>query len=244
MKKIFSFIVISFVIGNIVSWSMGSWPIEFKQQPYSEQQRTTIDALKKEMSNHAEDASILVELGAIYSMHNDIELANDYLDKAVKLSPNDALAIAWYNANRAKISGASLDFTWGLYKLYTLNTALSNISKAVTMAPDDITIRTIRLATFANIGPINPEFNLVFQDETWFNTLFENPAAQIPQQLKAQFYLSMAQAYYFQENKQAAIDVTKYLHLFKSVPHKTEQDEKQFQQLTTKFDQADRGKSW
>lgn len=244
MKKVFSFIIISFVIGNIVSWAMGSWPIEFKQQPYSEQQITTIDILKKELINNAEDSSIMVELGALYTMQNDIEFANNYLSKAIALSPNNALTIAWYNANRAKISGASLDFTWGLYKLYTLNSALSKISQAVTMAPNDITIRTIRLATFANIGPINPEFDLVFQDETWFEALLKNKTATIPDQLKAQFYLSMAQAYYFKENQQAAIDVTKYLTLFEMTPHKTNQDKTHYQQLKFKFNQVNRGESW
>jgi len=244
MKKVFIFIVISFVIGNIVSWSMGSWPIEFKQQPYSKQQLATIDALKKELSNNAEDGAIMVELGALYSMQNDIDLANNYLEQAIALSPNDALTIAWFNANAAKLSGASWDFGWGVYKLYTLNTALANLTKAVAMAPNDLTIRTIRMATFANIGPINPEFDLVFNDETWFKSLLSKDSAQIPDELKAQFYISMAQAYYFKANKQAAVDVKKYLALFSQTSHQSAQEKTQFQQLTLKFNQAGQGQSW
>lgn len=112
MKKIFSFIITSLVIGNIISWVMGSWPIDFKRQAYNEQQFASIKSLKQELVNNAEDISLLVELGSTYSMHNDIDLADNYLAQAHNIAPNDALVMAWYNANSAKVSGHHLISLW------------------------------------------------------------------------------------------------------------------------------------
>jgi len=244
MKKIFSFIITSLVIGNIISWAMGSWPIDFKHQAYTQQQRSSIKSLKQELVNNAEDISLLVELGSTYSMHNDIDLADHYLAQAHNIAPNDALVMAWYNANSAKVSGASLDFTMGFYKLYTLNKVLGNISEAVDLAPNDLTIRLIRLATFANIGKINPNFDLVFNDEVWFNTLFKRAPNEIPEQIKGQFYIAMAQAYFFKADTSSAEQVQNYLELYQAVTTKTPLDLTQFKSLEIQFSEQNRGELW
>jgi|TARA_B110001469_G_scaffold47803_1_gene46779 hypothetical protein len=244
MKKVFSFIITSLLIGNIISWFMGSWPIDFKHQAYSEQQLENIKSLKQELVDSAEDISLLVELGSTYSMHNDIDLADDYLTRANKLAPNDALVMAWYNANSAKVSGASLDFTMGFYKLYTLNTVLANISDAVMLAPNDLTIRLVRLATFANIGPLNPQFDLVFKDETWFNALLKRAENEIPAEIKGQIYISMAQAYLFKADSLSAQKVQNYLSLYQTVTTKTSLDLAQYQHLEMQFSEQQRGELW
>jgi len=244
MKKVFSFIITSLVIGNIISWMMGSWPIDFKHQAYTPQQNSNIQSLKQELVNNAEDISLLVELGAIYSMHNDIELADDYLSQANKLAPNNALVMAWYNANSAKLSGASLDFTMGFYKLYTLNKVLGNITKAVELAPNELTIRLVRLATFANIGKINPNFDLVFNDEAWFKTLLTRSPNDIPEQVKAQFYIAMAQAYFFKADASSANKVEEYLNLYQASDVKMPLDLNQYQSLDLQFTEQNRGKLW
>ncbi|PAJ74536.1 hypothetical protein CJF42_09955 [Pseudoalteromonas sp. NBT06-2] len=244
MKKIFSFIITSLVIGNIISWVMGSWPIDFKRQAYNEQQFASIKSLKQELVNNAEDISLLVELGSTYSMHNDIDLADNYLAQAHNIAPNDALVMAWYNANSAKVSGASLDFTMGFYKLYTLNKVLGNISKAVDLAPNDLTIRLIRLATFANIGKINPNFDLVFNDEAWFNTLLKRAPKEIPEQVKGQFYIAMAQAYFFKADTSSAQQVQNYLNLYQAVKTKAPLDLTQYQNLEIQFSEQNRGELW
>lgn len=244
MKKIFSFIITSLVIGNIISWSMGSWPIEFKHQAYTEQQRSSIKSLKQELVDNDGDISLLVELGAIYSMHNDIELADEYLSQANNMSPNNALVMAWYNANAAKLSGASFDFTMGFYKLYSLNKVLGNISKAVDLAPNDLTIRLVRLATFANVGQINPNFDLVFNDETWFKTLLKRTPNEIPEQLKGQFYIAMAQAYFFKGDTLSADKVQSYLDLYQAINTKMPSDLNQYQSLELQFTEQNRGELW
>ncbi|SFC32217.1 tetratricopeptide repeat protein [Pseudoalteromonas denitrificans] len=244
MKKILSFIITSLIIGNIVSWMMGSWPITFIQQAYSEQELATLQVLQQELEDNPKDAEVLVELGAMYSMHNDIDLANNYLTQAITLDPEHPLIIAWFNANSAKLSGASLDFSMGFYKLYTLSHALKQISKAVDLAPNDLTIRLIRLATFANIGKINSDFNLVFNDEIWFENLLKQSSFNLPEQVKGQFYLAMAQAYFFKADEVSSKKVDKYLSLYQGVKAKTPQEQAQYKILETQFAKVDRGNQW
>lgn len=244
MKNIVSFIITSLVFGNIISWVMGSWPIDFKRQDYSGQQLENITLLKKELANNAEDVSLLVELGSTYSMHNDIDLADDYLTRANKLAPDDALVMAWYNANSAKVSGASIDFTMGFYKLYTLHNVLGKISEAVELAPNDLTIRLIRLATFANIGQMNPQFDLVFNDEAWFNTLLARTPNEIPEQIKGQLYISMAQAYFFKADSKSAQQVQNYLSLYQTIKTKIPRDLAQYKNLEVQFSEQQRGELW
>ncbi|OUR67263.1 hypothetical protein A9Q77_10465, partial [Marinomonas sp. 42_23_T18] len=154
MKKVLSFVLTSFIIGNVVAWFMGAAPIDFPKQAYNKEAQMTLAALKQALKSEPQDLDILIELGSQYSLHNDIDLAAGYLEQAITLDPNDALANAWYNANRAKEAGAMLDLSMGIYKLYKLNDALKGISQAVTNTPNDLTIRLVRLATFANIGQI------------------------------------------------------------------------------------------
>ena len=244
MKRIASIIITSFIIGNVISWAMGSWPITFAPQAYTAQERSSIQTLKQELVNTPSDVAVLVELGALYSMHNDIDIAADYLSQAISFAPNDPLAIAWFSANSAKLSGASLDFSMGIYKLYTLNKALEGISKAVDLAPDDLTIRLVRLATFANVGAINPQFELVFTDERWFEQLLAKVSDNIPEQVKGQFYLSMVQAYFVKADALAATKIEKYLKLYQHINNKTPQDQAQEQILATKFIVLERGTTW
>lgn len=244
MKKVLSFVLTSFIIGNVVAWFMGAAPIDFPKQAYNKQAQMSLAALKQELKNEPQDIDLLIEIGSQYSLHNDIELAAEYLEQAVTLAPSDALAKAWYNANRAKEAGAMLDLSMGIYKLYKLNDALKNISQAVIVEPNNLSIRLIRLATFANIGDINPLFNQVFEDEKWFVTVFEKQESQLPNQVKSQVYLSLAQAYLFKDEGADNGKIKTYLDLYQALPDKSDTDLKQYSQLEADFSaiqDADRG---
>lgn len=110
--------------------------------------------------------------------------------------------------------------------------------------PNDLTIRMVRLATFANIGEINPLFDQVFDDEKWFANLIDKQGANLPDEVKSQFYLSMAQAYLFREDSKK---VQVYLTLYQSMPEKKASELEQFSQLEADFisiQDADRGAAW
>lgn len=235
MKKVLSFVVSSFIIGNVVAWFMGAAPIDFPKQAYNKEAQMSLAALKQGLKANPQDVDMLIALGSQYTLHNDIELAADYLAQAVAIAPEDGLASAWYNANRAKEAGAMFDPAMGIYKLYKLNGALKGISQAVTSSPNDLSIRLIRLATFANIGEINPLFAQVFDDEKWFAQLLTKQADQLPNEVKSQFYLSMAQAYLFKEGDSNSQKIQTYLELYQAMPDKTPTDLQQFSDLEAKF---------
>lgn len=235
MKKVLSFVLTSFVIGNVVAWFMGAAPIDFPKQAYNKEAQMSLAALKQALNSEPEDVDILIELGSQYSLHNDIEMASEYLTQAVEIDPKDALAKAWYNANRAKEAGAMFDPSMGIYKLYKLNDALKGISQAVTSDPNDLSVRLIRLATFANIGEINPLFEQVFDDEKWFDALLEKQGQYIPNEVKSQFYLSMAQAYLLKDESLEANKIQTYLELYQAIPEKKASDLQHFSKMEADF---------
>jgi tetratricopeptide (TPR) repeat protein len=244
MKKALIFILTSLVIGNVISWFTGAWPITFERQPYNAGEKMTLQSLETELGENPNETDLLVELGSIYSLHNDIDIAARHLDKAILLAPEDPLALVWHSANAAKRSGASLDLTMGIYKLYTLADALGKITQAVELAPDDLTVRLVRLATFANTGTINSGFDKVFEDEAWFEQLLAKYPDDVPVQIKGQFYLSMAQAYFFKADQSAGAKVDHYLKLFKTIPDKAPADKRQFETLLAGFAETDGGRAW
>jgi hypothetical protein len=94
-----------------------------------------------------------------------------------------------------------------------------------------MTIRLVRLATFANIGQINPLFDQVFDDEQWFLSLIEKEGDQLPSQIKSQFYLSMAQAYFFIDTEAGREKIQNYLALFQTMPDKEASSLEQFSKM-------------
>jgi tetratricopeptide (TPR) repeat protein len=197
-KKIGIFICSSFIIGNTIAWFSGAAPIEFGLVPYSLTEQDQISALEKEREQFPLDVNLMVELGSLYSMHNDLDKARSILQKAVELAPTNASAIAWYNANETKQSGAMIDLTMGIYKLVKLKQATEGVTEAVTMAPDDLSVRMVRLTTFAFVGDINSQFELVFDDEDWMIDTINNSKESLPPIVYQSVYISMAHAYWVQ----------------------------------------------
>lgn len=244
MKKLMSFILSSLVIGNVIAWVMGAAPIDFEQRPYSAAEQMTLEALTTELKENPQDTAVLVELGSTYSLHNELEKADELLQQAMQLAPEDPQVLAWYSANNTKRSGAMVDLSFGMYKMYKLSAACEGLSEAVGKAPNDLTVRMLRLATFANIGKVNSLFEQVFDDEKWFNALLTNANGQLPDAVKSQFYLAMAQAYLNRADGDSAAKLEHYMALYEGTPSSSAQDNVQFKTIETRFAQADRGSSW
>jgi hypothetical protein len=214
MRKIIIFISINLVIGNAIAWYMGAAPIDFPVMTYSAQEKSEIVLLKSELNEFKSDVALLTQLGGIYSSHNELDLAQVYLDKALALEPNNATSLAVSSANKAKQSGAMLDLSMGLYKIYTLWNACEGLNRAVEIEPNNFEVRTYRLAAFAAIGKINRYFDQVFIDEIWFKRFLENSSDNVPLELRQQFYLSMTSAYLHAGSKENISQAREYFKLF------------------------------
>ena len=195
MKKVFVIILTNLMIGNVISWLMGSWPIDMPKIPYTQFEQMTLDSLNEELTEFGDESDLLTELGTLYSLHNELDKAETYLSKAIELDQNNATAIAMNGANSAKQAGAMLDFSMGIYKVWSLWEGCDAVNLALEMEPDNTVVRLTRVAAFAAIGGINRYFDKVFEDEKWFLELIEREGEQLPLEIKQQFYLSMAQAY-------------------------------------------------
>lgn len=200
MKKLFKVIALNLVIGNIVAWFLGAAPIEFAKVPYSAQEQQLLSELKDELAasatdGYGDDASLHIQLGSIYSMHNQLELAEKWLTEAVIIEDNNPVAIAWLSATRAKQAGAMIDPLMGLNKLYRLHAACDDLNQAVAQVPNSFEVRMVRLATFAPTALINCSLEQAFEDEQWFKSFFAEQGQSAPLELKMQFSLSMSKAY-------------------------------------------------
>lgn len=214
MKKIFIIIVFNLIIGNTIAWLMGAGPIDFPVKKYTSQTQAVINELKQELVEFPEDVELLIQLGEIYMAHNQLDLAQSYLEKALEKEPGNALALAVVSANRAKQSGAMIDLTMGIYKIYSLWNACDGLNQAVDLAPDSFEVRTYRMASFAAIGEINRYFDNVFLDEAWFKKLMSEQGEAFPFGLKQQFYLSMATAYINAGGEQDLQQARAYFKIF------------------------------
>jgi len=84
----------------------------------------------------------------------------------------------------------------------------------------------------------------VFNDEAWFNTLLERTPNEIPEQIKGQFYISMAQAYFFKADAKSEQQVQNYLSLYQTIKTKTPLALTQYQNLAIQFSEQQRGELW
>jgi len=194
VKGIMTFILTSFLIGNVVAWFTGAAPIEFKEIAFNEQQSQQYAFLSNELKSAPNDIDLLIELGQLLSNHNRIDEANTLLTQAVALAPNNPLANAIYASNRGKQAGAMFDPLMGLYKLGKLKAAMSDLNDAALAAPNDFNVRLVRLLTFAFVGEIGGHYETVFDDESWFTGIFSNDVS-VPSQVKQLVYVAMAHVY-------------------------------------------------
>lgn len=213
MKKISIILIVNLIIGNTVAWFLGAAPIEFSVIEYSGPEIDRIQELTTEIESSI-DVDTLIELGSILSNHNELEKANYYLSQAIALEADNPLAIAVFNSNESKRSGAMLDLSMGLYKLYWLWKSCSKLNEAVSLSPENFEIRMYRLATFAGVGKVNRYYDEVFNDETWFLNFISKYKSSIPIEVEQQFYLSMAAAYLAENDKRSINKAKSYLKMF------------------------------
>ncbi|KGJ93901.1 hypothetical protein [Colwellia psychrerythraea] len=194
MKKLLIILSINLLIGNVIAWFMGAAPIDFKMVPYSQQEQNLITEINTELRLNPNDSTLQTQLGAMYSLHNQIDDAEKLLTSAFT-SDQDALTLAWLSGNQAKQAGAMFDPLMGLSKLYRLYSACGEMNQAITMQPNNFEIRMVRLATFASTNLLNCSLDTAFIDEAWFKQYFDNQGANAPLELKLQFELTMSIAY-------------------------------------------------
>ena len=242
--RILAIVLISgFVIGNVASWSMGAWPRDFPQVPYSTEDLETMNELKTEIKAEPQDASLKAELGSIYFRHNELDKAEEELEQAIELEPKNPEIRSWYYANELKQTGAMLDFTWGLTKLYRLNKAVKNIDATVKDDPDNAIVRVTHLSTIVSVGGIHRSFRLFHEDELWFKKKQEQSADYFPDLLKRSFYLSLAKAHLIQaeidkepakveQSRQRSSEYVKKLAAFNTL---TDQEKRELAELKLKL---------
>ena len=193
--KIAVTLLISFVIGNVIAWSMGAYPKDFDTKPYSEDESEMIRDLTIEIRENPEEADIRTELGTLYFQHNDLDKAEALLEEAVELDSSDAEALAVYSANEAKQSGAMWDFTWGIWKLKRMGDAVDGLNRAVELDPDNFTVRLYRMSTLVGLENRKGSFDRIFEDEQWFKQKTADDPEFLPAGVRLVFYDVLAEAY-------------------------------------------------
>lgn len=216
MKKLLSIVALNLLIGNLIAWFMGAAPIDFPLVEYSPQEQQLITGLSLELADPADDITVQIQLGAQYSLHNQLDEASRLLTAALTTEADNALALAWLSGTRAKQAGAMFDPLMGLVKLYRLHGACAGLNRAVSLDPDNFELRMIRLATFAPTALLNCDLDTAFADEIWFTRFFAQQGKSAPLELKLQFRLSMSQAY-ANAGKEGKAQAQQYLNEFRQM---------------------------
>ena len=210
MKKILMFVGLNLLIGNTVAWFMGAAPIDFAPVKYSNQEQALISQLNSAIAD-GQDSTDQMQLGSIYSLHNQLDEAEQLLQQAYQQQATP-ITQAWLNATKAKQAGAMFDPLMGLVKLYRLRHACEQITAAVTADPQSFEVRMIRLATFAPTNFANCSLEYAFEDEQWFLNFFAQYGDTIPDEVKMQFYVTASKAHANADDKQKS---AQYLEQFK-----------------------------
>ncbi|MCO1334756.1 hypothetical protein MO867_10435 [Microbulbifer sp. OS29] len=199
-KKVLTILISSFFIGNVVAWFSGAAPIEFEKIEFSDDEIKQVEFLQEEIGKDSNDPDLMMELGQLFSHHNELDRAALLLHNAYQLRPDDMLIRAAYFSNEGKRAGAMFDPVMGLYKLYRLRHAMDEVDDAGVQAGSDFNVRLIRLITFSYVGKISGHFDRVFEDELWFNHLIDTGSDTLPDTMEQMVYLALANAYFKKAN--------------------------------------------
>ncbi|NQU64834.1 MAG: hypothetical protein HQ517_11225 [SAR324 cluster bacterium] len=195
-QKIAATLAISFLIGNVVAWSMGAYPRDYTLKPYSEEDLTLLNELKEEIRIHPEEADIKTDLGSLYFTHNDLDRAEAILTQAKQEDNSNAEALAIWSANEAKQAGAMWDFTWGIWKLNRLKNAVNGLKQAVRLDSENLNVRMYRTHTILGIKGKSSLFH-IFEDEQWFLNHLEEDRNYFSEDIKQQLYAAFGSAYLY-----------------------------------------------
>ena len=160
-------LIASFVIGNVIAWSMGAYPRNFDEIPMDQDTQETVTAYEEFLKENPDDVEMLTEYGGLLSSYNKMDEAEERLEKAYQVNPNYARAGAWLGSNRIKQAGASIDLTWGIPKLMSIKSGVELLNESVEKDPDDLIVRIIRLSTIALLKRNN--FNELCSEEAILN---------------------------------------------------------------------------
>ncbi|WP_444888739.1 hypothetical protein [Microbulbifer sp. JMSA008] len=194
-KKMLTILISSLLIGNIIAWFSGAAPIDFKKIDYSKTEFEQLEFLTAELDQNQSDPELMLQLGQLYSYHNEIDRADNLLATAYQQDPENMLIKAAYFSNEGKLAGAMFDPAMGLYKLYRLRQAMNQVDEAALQASSDFNVRLVRLLTFSFVGEVSGHFDRVFEDEDWFIALIEKDKDALPGEVKQLVYLALANAY-------------------------------------------------
>lgn len=178
----------SFIVGNLVSFYMGAFPINYSLVPYSIEEKNSIQELKHELTILPNEPGILTELGVLYFLHNELENAESNLSKAKAISPENAEILSWYSANQAKLSNQRLDLLFGYRKLAQLNYAIKGLNEAVENDPTNVINRLNRLIVFSYLKPTAERIHTANQDILWFESMDKQQFKNLPYLIQAHFY--------------------------------------------------------
>jgi hypothetical protein len=234
----------SFVIGNIVAWSMGAYPRSLEKVPYSNDDLQTISDLEAEIIDYPDESEIKKELGEIYFFHNDLDKAEDVLYHAVVEDDQNAEALAVWSANEAKQAGAMWDFTWGIWKLSRLSDSIDGLNKAVTMDPENLTVRLFRLNTFEGLENRNDSLRYALDDEQWFVEKMNVADVYFPQDVQLEFFDVLTKIHLLKSDlaendaeKSTSLNQAKsYLKLINALPIEGEEKEQKMAYLKNKIE--------
>jgi tetratricopeptide (TPR) repeat protein len=234
----------SFVIGNIIAWSMGAYPRSVEKVPYSNDDLHTISDLKAEIKEYPEESEIKKELGEIYFFHNDLDKAEDVLYQAVDEDNQNAEALAVWSANEAKQASAMWDFTWGIWKLSRLSDSIDGLNKAVTMDPENLNVRLYRLNTFEGLENRNDSLRYALDDEQWFLEKMNTTDSYFPQDVQLEFFDVLTKIYLLKsdlaendtEKSTRLTQAKTYLKQINALPIEGEEKEQKMAYLKNKIE--------
>lgn len=197
-------VLISYLIGFAMAWTLGASPSDFPQSEPTPQETTVMAQLQSEIEEDPEEIASRVSLGQIYFFQNQLHQADQILEEAKNLAPEDAEVLAWWGTNQTKLAGSQMPWCWGICKILSLKDGVDAINEAVARAPHNPTIRLVRINTLTALKGRFSEFDLVFEDEQYFTAKTPAQRNEIPNNLMAQIYLALAKAYVWKFQEKSA----------------------------------------
>ena len=149
-------VVVSLVVGNLVSFMFGAYPKSYDEIPLDNEEKEVVEEMKELIQSSVGSSGleeINVSLGEIYTQHNYFDEGKEYLESALTENPNNPIGLAWLGVNEAKQASQMFDwYSMGAHKIHLVGVAIDKINRSVEIAPKNIILRIIRLSTFSSIG--------------------------------------------------------------------------------------------
>ncbi len=189
------FALITYCIGFAVSWFTGAAPAELPETPLNAVEQAEVRELQHDLQADSEDVEGWIRLGQIHFIHNQLEEADSALENARTLDPDDSQALAWWGSNQTKRGGAAVPWFWGIRKIIMVDEGVDALNQAIAKNSNDPVARLVRINTLLALEDRFSDFDLIFEDERYFQGLLDRDPEALPSGLLAQVNLALAQAY-------------------------------------------------